>query len=218
MMCWINGLRMTRTSAWKHEGFFTHPSRAEKELRISGVRRRSLALGEGREQSLWRAVYLPLPRSAAVVSGGGFGDYTNQRMFVLCSLFDELHSTLKVWLMERWWTLAQLWHTSQCTNVLYKYRHFHKVCYNIFAILFIHGQKMQRYQSSISWEQILNQRIWTLCELTGSVSVRLSFHTSSKATTISWSSSRDRTPSRSTSNTLKQTGNKTKQRSDEIQM
>lgn len=48
--------------------------------------------------------------------------------------------------------------------------------------------------------------VYNLWFLTGSVSVRLSFHTSSKATTISWSSSRDRTPSRSTSNTLKQTG------------
>lgn len=48
--------------------------------------------------------------------------------------------------------------------------------------------------------------------LTGSKSVRLSFHTSSKATTISWSSSRDRTPSRSTSNTLKQTGSERDQK------
>lgn len=55
-----------------------------------------------------------------------------------------------------------------------------------------------------------DQRGWEendkwIYKLTGSVSVRLSFHTSSRATTISWSSSRDRIPSRSTSNTLKQT-------------
>lgn len=58
------------------------------------------------------------------------------------------------------------------------------------------------------WETEASEKENLHVQLTGILSVRLSFQTSKSATTISLSSVRDSTPSRSMSKTLKQTGGK----------
>lgn len=68
-----------------------------------------------------------------------------------------------------------------------------------------------QHSDSYFWSMTLRNRskfIKNQVQLTGILSVRLSFQTSKSATTISLSSVRDNTPSRSMSKTLKQTERK----------